>query len=72
MFLMDDASLDYLRKSDGWEVGVGPHVTVADEGIAKKLSTTTARSGIYVFFIGQEGYFAGLGIEGTKISRLSD
>jgi lipid-binding SYLF domain-containing protein len=70
MFLMDEDSLDYIRKTDGWEVGVGPTVTVADEGFAKKLSTTTAQSGVYVFFVGQQGFFAGLGIEGTKISRI--
>jgi lipid-binding SYLF domain-containing protein len=72
MFLMDDDSVDYVRSTAGWEVGVGPNVTVADEGIARKLTTSTAQSGIYVFFVDQEGFFAGLGIEGTKISRVSE
>jgi lipid-binding SYLF domain-containing protein len=72
MFLMDDESVDYVRNTSGWEVGVGPNITVADKGIAKKLSTTTVNSGIYVFFIDQKGFFAGAGIEGTKISRISD
>jgi lipid-binding SYLF domain-containing protein len=72
MFLMDTESLDYVRDTAGWEVGVGPNITVADEGIlAKKLTTTTAQSGIYVFFVGQEGFFAGAGIEGTKITRIA-
>ena len=69
---MDDDSVDYVRSTAGWEVGVGPNVTVADEGIARKLTTSTAQSGIYVFFVDQEGFFAGLGIEGTKISRVSE
>ena len=72
MFLMDTESLDYVRDTAGWEVGVGPNITVADEGIlAKKLTTTTAQSGIYVFFVGQEGFFAGAGIEGTKITQIA-
>jgi lipid-binding SYLF domain-containing protein len=72
MMLMDDSALDYLRKSDGWEVGVGPNVTVVDQGMAGKLTTTSARDGVYVFFVDQKGLFAGAGIEGTKISRVSD
>lgn len=72
MFLMDDEALEYARSTEGWEVGVGPNVTVADEGFARKLSTTTAHSGIYVFFVDQKGFFAGAGIEGTKISRIAE
>ncbi len=72
MFLMDTESLEYVRDTAGWEVGVGPNITVADEGIiAKKLTTTTAQSGIYVFFVDQEGFFAGAGIEGTKITQIA-
>ena len=72
MFLMDDEAVKYARESDGWELGVGPNITVADEGVARKLSTTSARSGIYVFFVDQEGFFAGAGIEGAKISKISE
>jgi lipid-binding SYLF domain-containing protein len=72
MFLMDTESLEYVSDTAGWEVGVGPNITIADKGIiAKKLTTTTAQSGIYVFFVGQEGFFAGAGIEGTKITRIA-
>jgi lipid-binding SYLF domain-containing protein len=71
MFLMDDESLRYIRETDGWEIGVGPTVTIADEGFARKLSTTTERKGIYVFFVSQKGFFAGAGIEGSKITRIS-
>lgn len=71
MFLMDAESLDYVRDTAGWEVGVGPNITIADKGIARKLSTTTTQSGIYVFFVNQEGFFAGLGIEGTKITQIA-
>ena len=72
MFLMDDEALNYARSSKGWELGVGPNITVADAGIARKLSTSTVQEGIYVFFVNQEGFFAGAGIEGTKISRIGE
>lgn len=72
MFFMDQEALDYLDSSDGWEVGVGPNVTIADRGLAGRLSTTTVQSGVYVFFVNQEGFFAGAGLEGTRISRISD
>lgn len=70
MMLMDQKSVDYVSETAGWEVGVGPVVTVADEGFARKLTTTTVGQGIVVFFVGQKGFFAGAGIEGTKITRL--
>lgn len=69
MFLMDAASVDYIKRTDGWEVGVGPSLVVADAKFASKFSTTTAEKGIIVFFVNQEGAFAGAGIEGTKITR---
>ena len=70
MAFMDKASIDYVKNSDGWEVGVGPVVTVADDGFAKRFTTTTLNEGVIVFFVNQAGFFAGTGIEGTKITRL--
>ena len=70
LFLMSDNAIGYLDRSDGWEIGVGPSVVVVDEGIARKMTTTTAREEIYAFIFGQKGLMAGLGIEGTKISRI--
>ena len=59
-----------IKKSKGWEVGVGPSFVVVDEGMAASLTTTTAKGGIYVFFFDQKGLMAGLGIQGTKIERI--
>lgn len=72
MFLMDKASLQYVRETAGWEVGVGPSITVADKGMATKLSSSTLQDGIFVFFVDQSGFFAGGGVEGSKITRLSE
>jgi lipid-binding SYLF domain-containing protein len=70
LFFMTDSALQYLDKSSGWEVGVGPSVVVADEGFGTKATTTTLRAEIYAFIFGQEGLMAGLGIEGSKITRI--
>lgn len=70
MFFMDTASLSYLDRSEGWEIGVGPSVVVVDKGVAKSLTTTTARNGVYAFIFDQKGLMAGLGLQGSKISRI--
>src|SRR5205814_1867237 len=71
MFFMTDAMLRYLAKSDGWELGAGPEVTIVDQGLAKSLSTTTAKKDIYVFYFDQKGLMGGVSIQGTKVTRLS-
>jgi len=70
MFLMNDAALQYLNKSDGWELGTGPSVVVVDKGAAGGLSTSTARSDVYAFIFDQKGLMAGLGLQGTKITKI--
>lgn len=71
MFFMNDASLNYLRKSGGWEVGSAPSLVVVDTGMARSLSTTTLQKGIYVFFFSQKGLMGGLGLQGTKITKYT-
>ena len=70
MFFMTDGALEYLKNSKGWEVGVGPSIVVVDEGKARSLTTSTAKESIYVFFFGQKGLMAGLGIQGSKITEF--
>jgi lipid-binding SYLF domain-containing protein len=70
MFLMTDNALQYLHKSDGWELGVGPSIVVVDKGIAKSLTTTTLKDDVYAFIFDQKGLMAGLGIQGSKITKL--
>jgi len=71
MFFIDNASLEYLNKSEGFEIGVGPSVVVVDAGMAKTLTTSTVQEGIYAFVFSQQGLMAGLGIQGSKISRIN-
>ena len=71
LFFMDDASLQYLDNSAGFELGVGPSLVVLDEGFGKNVSTTTLQKGIYAFIFDQKGLMGGMGIQGTKITRIN-
>jgi lipid-binding SYLF domain-containing protein len=71
LFFMDDASLQYLDKSDGWELGTGPSLVVLDAGFAKSLSTTTLQKGVYAIIFNQQGLMGGVGIQGTKITKIN-
>lgn len=71
LFFMNDAALKYLEKSDGWEIGVGPSIVIVDKGTAKTLTTTTGKSDIYAFIFDQQGLMAGLGLQGTKITKIN-
>ena len=70
VFLMSDKAVQYLVKSRGWELGVGPSLVVVNEGIAKNLSTSTLKNDAYAFVTDQQGLMVSLSIEGTKISRI--
>jgi lipid-binding SYLF domain-containing protein len=70
LIFMTQKDLDYLDSSSGWEVGVGPSLVVVDEGMAKSITTTTTKEGVYAFFFSQKGLMAGLGLQGTKITRI--
>ena len=71
LLLMTDGALAYLDKSEGWEVGVGPSVVIVDEGFAKTLTTTTLQNDVYAFIFDQKGLMAGLGLQGSKITRVN-
>lgn len=61
LFLMTDSAMDWIDKSDGWEIGVGPSIVVVDTGAASSATTTTLQSEIYAFFFDQKGLMGGLG-----------
>ena len=71
LFFMDEASLAYLNKSGGWELGTGPSLVVLDKGFGKNLSTTTMQKGVYAFIFNQKGLMGGIGIQGSKITKIS-
>ena len=71
LFFMTPGALEHLDKTAGFEIGVGPSVVVVDEGMARTLTTTTARDDVYAFIFGQKGLMAGAGLQGSKITRIS-
>jgi lipid-binding SYLF domain-containing protein len=71
LFFMNAGALKYLDDSKGLEIGVGPSVVVVDQGLAKKFSSTTLTQDVYAVIFGQKGFMAGLGLEGSKITKIS-
>ena len=70
LFFMSDSALAYLDKSEGFEVGVGPSIVIVDSGKAVTHTTSTVQSDLYAFIFDQRGLMAGLGLQGSKISRI--
>jgi len=70
LFFMTEKDLNYLTSSSGWEIGVGPNIVVVEAGAATALTTTTARDNVYAFFFDQKGLMAGLGLQGSKITKI--
>jgi lipid-binding SYLF domain-containing protein len=70
LFLMTDSAMKWIDKSDGWEIGTGPSIVVMDTGAAGSATTTTLQSEIYAFFFDQKGLMGGIGLQGTKITKI--
>lgn len=71
LFFMSDSAINYLNSSGGFELGVGPSIVVLDTGTARALTTTTMQHDIYAVFFDQRGLMAGMGLQGSKISRMN-
>ncbi|UFS69608.1 lipid-binding SYLF domain-containing protein [Geomonas sp. RF6] len=75
MFFMTDKALEYLHKSGGWEVGVGPSIVIVDKETAaafgKSMTSTTLKEDIYAFIFSQKGLMAGIGLQGSKITKIN-
>lgn len=71
LFFLSEETLKSLDKTEGFEVGVGPSVVVADQGLAKSTTTTTVKDRIYAFIFDQKGAMASLGIQGNKITKIN-
>jgi lipid-binding SYLF domain-containing protein len=71
LFFLTDSAIEYLDKSGGFELGVGPSIVVVDAGVAKSMTTSTLTQEIYAFVFDQKGLMGGVGIQGSKITRIS-
>lgn len=70
LFFMNEPALAYLDQSDGWSLGAGPSLVVVDQGYAASISTTTLTQDVYAVPFGEQGLMAGMGLQGSKISRM--
>jgi lipid-binding SYLF domain-containing protein len=70
LFFMNESALQYLNKSEGWEIGTGPSIVIVDVGVAKSLTSTTLKDNVYAVTFDQKGLMAGIGIQGSKITRI--
>jgi lipid-binding SYLF domain-containing protein len=71
LFFMNEDALRQLDATHGFEVGVGPSLVLVDEGIARTITTATLTSDVYAFVFSQKGLMAGVGLQGSKITRIS-
>jgi lipid-binding SYLF domain-containing protein len=69
MFLTREA-LEQFRKSSGWTAGVDASVAIANVGATGDIDTNTAKQSIVGFALTNAGLYAGLKIDGSKITRL--
>jgi lipid-binding SYLF domain-containing protein len=71
LFFMNDSALRYLDASGGWAIGTGPSLGVVDQGMARSLTTTNMRADVYAFVFNQSGLMGGIGLEGSKITKIT-
>jgi lipid-binding SYLF domain-containing protein len=70
LFFMSDAVVKDFESSKGFEIGVGPTVVFVDEGAAKDVNTLTGKADVFGFIFGQTGLMAGIGLQGSKITKI--
>ncbi len=71
LFFMNQAAIDQMNDTDGWEIGSGPSLVIVDEGFAKSFTTNTLTSDVYAVTFNQKGLMGGVGIQGSKITRIN-
>jgi lipid-binding SYLF domain-containing protein len=71
LFFMNNRSLSYLNSAGGWNVGTAPSLVVMDKGMSGSIGTLSLDKEIYAMFFDQRGLMGGLGLQGSKISRIS-
>ena len=70
LFLMNNKAIDRLTAAGGLQLGMGPSLVVVDQGKTMGFTTTTLDKDIYAFVYDGKGAFGGVGIEGTKVTKI--
>jgi lipid-binding SYLF domain-containing protein len=69
MFLTQDA-LERFRNSSGWTIGADATVSVAHVGATGEIDSNTVKQSIVGFALTNVGLYAGVKLDGSKITRL--
>lgn len=70
MFLTQDA-LTRFRNSAGWTIGADATVSVAKVGASGEIDSNTIKQSIVGFALTNAGLYAGVKLDGSKITRLN-
>jgi lipid-binding SYLF domain-containing protein len=70
LFFMNREALRQLDATRGFELGMGPSIVIVDEGLGRSLTTNTLTSDVYAYIFDQKGLMGGVGIQGSKITRI--
>lgn len=71
LFFMTDPVLKDFQASKNFQIGVGPNIVVIDAGAAKDINTLTAKADVFAVIFDQKGLMAGVGLQGSKITRIN-
>jgi lipid-binding SYLF domain-containing protein len=70
LFFMNKKAMTTLKNRKGWEIGTGPTVVIVDAGFGKSMTSTTLKDDVYAVIFDQKGLMAGIGLQGSKITRI--
>jgi lipid-binding SYLF domain-containing protein len=70
LFFMSDKVLKDFQDSKNFQIGVGPNIVLIDAGAAKDINTLTAKADVYATIFDQKGLMAGVGLQGSKITKI--
>ena len=70
LFFMNQAAIDQMNNTGGWEIGSGPSLVIVDDGFAKTMTSNTLTSDVYAVTFNQKGLMGGIGLQGSKITRI--
>jgi len=69
--LFKDGAVDGYFNTTSASYGLQAGIQKFSYALSNSISTTTTHQGIYVFFFSQQGLMAGIGIQGTKITKFT-
>ncbi|WP_298832337.1 lipid-binding SYLF domain-containing protein [uncultured Piscinibacter sp.] len=70
LFFMSDKVLTDFRNSKNFQIGMGPNIVFIDAGAAKDINNLTSKADVYAVIFSQKGLMAGVGLQGSKITKL--